>query len=71
MGPPQGTASSLRRRSPAATAQAGQKENLKIPNPTDDSMKDKEKWLFGMQKRAPRNRRLRQRGWEGSPAAMR
>lgn len=34
-------------------------------------MKDKEKWLFGMQKLAPRNRRLQQRVWEGSPATMR
>lgn len=44
--------------------QVGQTQNLKILHPADDSMKDKEKWLFGMQKLAPRRR-------GGSPAPLR
>lgn len=41
--PPLGTAASPGCTSPAATLQVGQKHNLKIPSPTDDSGKDKGK----------------------------
>lgn len=68
--PPQGTASSLWCRLPAANMQVGQKQNLKMLNPTDDSMKDKEKWVFGMQKLAPHNYLLWHCVWEGSPETI-